>query len=294
MLGGFPDVRSAGLPLSQNNKGRFTMRKPLTFLIALGAVAFGVCSPASAQGQSILGFPPGVFQNRAAIDAPMAPPAGVVFTYQSTAIGGVSGAVASFGTITIGAAPSANRRVIVVFEIPSGNPGIVPTGTSGAVFTPNSGGPITADTLSIAGQDTVTNVVSVLVSAVLPVGTTTTLAVTFTGSPPSSPRFSVYTVDNSTLSNPTTHVVAFVQGMTTPPITGTINTLSGGGLLGMFVGFGTSSNAWSAGITTSDGVFGDDNWGSLSKTATNTPLTVSNTWTVSGSGNPDLALWAYR
>jgi hypothetical protein len=38
--------------------------------LALGALAFGVCSPAAAQGQSILGFPPGVFQNRAAIDAP--------------------------------------------------------------------------------------------------------------------------------------------------------------------------------------------------------------------------------
>jgi hypothetical protein len=28
--------------------------------------------------------------------------------------------------------------------------------------------------------------------------------------------------------------------------------------------------------------------------AATTPLTVSNAWTVSGSGNPDLALWAYR
>jgi hypothetical protein len=60
----------------------------------------------------------------------------------------------------------------------------------------------------------------------------------------------------------------------------------------MFVGFGTSTNAWTAGITTSDGVFGSDNWGSLSNTAANTALSVTNTWT--GSGNPDLALWAYR
>jgi hypothetical protein len=43
--------------------------------LALGAVVFGVCSNAAAQLSPILGFPPGVFQNRVAIDAPMAPPA---------------------------------------------------------------------------------------------------------------------------------------------------------------------------------------------------------------------------
>jgi hypothetical protein len=266
------------------------MRKLLTFLIALGAVAFGVCSPAAAQ--AIIGG--GIWGD---VKPRAAPPAGVVFTYQGTTIGSVSGSDATFGTITInanGGVTGANRRVLVVFEIPSGNAGVVPTGTSGTIFAPNSGAPITADTVSVAGQDTVTNVVQALVSAVLPVGTTTTLSVPFSGTIASSPRFSVYTVDNSTLSNPLTPVVTFVQGTTTPPITGTINTLSGGGLLGMFAGFGTSSNAWSAGITTSDGVFGADNWGSLSNTSANTPLSVSNTWTVSGSGNPDLALWAYR
>src|SRR5664280_2630717 len=41
------------------------MRKFLTFLIALASIIFAVCSPASAQ-QSILGFPPGMFQNKAA------------------------------------------------------------------------------------------------------------------------------------------------------------------------------------------------------------------------------------
>jgi hypothetical protein len=50
-----------------------TMRKLLTFLIALGAVAFGVCSPAAAQGQPILGFPPGMFDNVAARAAGAAP-----------------------------------------------------------------------------------------------------------------------------------------------------------------------------------------------------------------------------
>jgi hypothetical protein len=255
--------------------------------LALGAVAFGVCSPTSAQ---IIGG--GVWGDV----KPRAAPAGVVLTHQTTTVGSVSGAVASFGTITInpnGGVTGANRRVIVVVEIDSGSPTNLPIPAS-VVFTPNSGAPITADTVSVAGQDTVTSEVSVLFSAVLPVGTTTTLTATFGASLFNSPRFSVYTVDNSTLSNPTTPVVTFVQGTTTPPITGTINTLSGGALLGMFVGFGTSTNAWSAGITTSDGAFGSNNWGSLSNTAANTPLTVSNTWTVSGSANPDLALWAYR
>jgi hypothetical protein len=260
--------------------------RALCTTLALGTVVFGVCSPATAGCMALLGA--------GSANCGAAPPVGVVLTYQSTAIGSVSGSVASFGTIAIGAAPSANRRVMVVFEIPSGSAGVVPTGTGGTIFAPNSGAPITADTVSVAGQDTVTNEVQALVSAVLPVGTTTTLSVPFSGTLASSPRFSVYTVDNSTLSNPITPVVRYVSGTTTSPITGTINTLSGGGLLGIFAGFGTSTNAWSAGITTSDGAFGSDNWGSLSNTAANTPLTVSNTWTVSGSGNPDLALWAYR
>jgi hypothetical protein len=221
-------------------------------------------------------------------------PAPVMLTYQGTTIGSSSGVDALFGTITInanGGVTGANRRVIVVFSL-VGSPTDLPIS---ATFTPNSGSPITADTVSVAGQDTVSGEVLALISAVLPVGTTTTLSVAFGGLPlTDSPRFSVYTVDNSTLSSPITPVVQFKQGTTTPPITQTINTLSGGGLLGMFVGFGTSSNAWSAGITTSDGTFGSNNFGSLSNTAANTPLSVSNTWTVSGSGNPDLALWAYR
>src|SRR6202021_1496318 len=50
--------------------------RALCTTLALGAVVFGVCSNAFAQLSPILGFPPGVFQNRAAIDAPLAPPAG--------------------------------------------------------------------------------------------------------------------------------------------------------------------------------------------------------------------------
>jgi hypothetical protein len=123
------------------------MRKLLTFLIALGAVALVTLvapTKATAGCMALLGV--GSVNCGAA-----PPPVGVVLTYQSTAIGSASGSNALFGTITIGAAPSANRRVIVVFEIPSGNPGVLPVS---ATFTPNSGSPITADTVSFAGQDT--------------------------------------------------------------------------------------------------------------------------------------------
>ena len=45
------------------------MRKLLTFLIALASIALGVCSLASAQSP-LQAFPPGMFDNRAARDAP--------------------------------------------------------------------------------------------------------------------------------------------------------------------------------------------------------------------------------
>ena len=47
--------------------------RALCTTLALGAVVFGVCSNAFAQLSPILGFPPGVFQNRAAIDGGSAP-----------------------------------------------------------------------------------------------------------------------------------------------------------------------------------------------------------------------------
>jgi hypothetical protein len=48
--------------------------RALCTTLAMGAVAFGVCSPAAAQGQSILGFPPGMFDNIAARAGGGAPP----------------------------------------------------------------------------------------------------------------------------------------------------------------------------------------------------------------------------
>lgn len=212
----------------------------------------------------------------------------VALTYQMTSIGSNTGSTFTFGTITIGASPSANRRVIVVFLEPSFS------GLSmlSAIFTPNAGGTVTADTVSTAGLDSVSGVLSGLVSAVLPVGTTTTLTVTCSGVISGQPRFSVYTVDNSTLSSPTTPTSSFIQG-TTSPITGTINTQSGGGLIAEFSGFGVTTEGWTAGVT-SDATFSTFDWGHLSNTAASTPLSVTNTWTVSGSGNPDIALWVYR
>jgi hypothetical protein len=255
----------------------FSMRKLLTFLIAS---IFSISVSASSFGGSL---------TLLGVGGPAVALSPVTLTYQVTANGGQAGSTLTFGTITIGASPSSNRRVVVIF----GEPNFAGNSILSATFTPNAGSPVAADTISVAGSDSTTGMLTGLVSAVLPVGTTTTLTVTCSASTSGgTPRFSVYTVDNSTLSSPTAPTSSFVQG-TTSPITGTINTLSGGGLLALFTGFGTTTEGWTAGVT-SDGVFGTFDFGHLSNTTPSTPLSVTNTWTVSGSGNPDIALWVYR
>jgi hypothetical protein len=56
-------------PASQINGFTATLsRKLLTFLIVLASIAFGVCSPSFAQSSPLPGFPPGLFDNKAARD----------------------------------------------------------------------------------------------------------------------------------------------------------------------------------------------------------------------------------
>lgn len=213
----------------------------------------------------------------------------VTMTWQLTANGvSPTGNTESTNNDTIGAAPSANRRV--VYAISSGD---LATGLgytiSSAVFTPNSGSPISADVSTIIGRDSITGLY--LASAVLPVGTTTTLTITFSGTTFGSPRYSLYTVDNSTLSSPTTPTTNFNTNNPATSVTTTVTTLSGGGL----IGFGQAYNggsSFTAGITTTDGAFGNFISGHLSNTSAASPFSVTLSGTSSNQNS--LALAAFR
>jgi hypothetical protein len=220
--------------------------------------------------------------------APLSP---VTLTFQSASIGASSGNTGTFGTITIGASPSANRRVIVVWGSGDYNTGRDPI--ISAVFTPDSGSPINADTVIRAGVDPTTSAGLGLISAVLPVGATTTLTVTYSNSAFNAPRFAVYTVDNSTLSNPTSPTPYF-GAFTTSPSTVTANLLAGGALIAHYFGFSVATENWTAGVISDGAISGPNDFGHLSNTSASTGYAVTNTWTVSGSGNPDIALWVYR
>jgi hypothetical protein len=220
--------------------------------------------------------------------APLSP---VTLTFQSAGVGGGGGNQNTFGTITIGAAPSSNRRVIVVWGSGDYNTSTDPIVS--AVFTPDSGSPVNADTIIRAGIDSTTQSGLGLISAVLPIGTTTTLTVTFSSSTFNSPRFAVYTVDNSTLSSPTSPTPYF-GAFTTSPSTVTANVLAGGALIAHYYGFSVATENWTAGVTSDGAISGPNDFGHLSNTSASTGYAVTNTWTVSGSGNPDIALWVYR
>jgi hypothetical protein len=167
------------------------------------------------------------------------PPSSVTLTHQMNGVGGTSGSTLTFGTITIGAAPGANRRVTILYASDSD---VIIGPFVSAVFTPNSGSPISADTIKVAGTDGANFTSLYLVSAVLPLGTTTTLTITETGPPATRPRFAVYTVDNSTLSSPTNPTSSY-GAFTTSPSTVTANLQAGGGLIAHFWRFGVSTEA---------------------------------------------------
>lgn len=208
-------------------------------------------------------------------------------TFQGSGLGSVA-TTANFGPLTIGASPSANRRVVVIFADEDLRSGTGYTLVS-AVFTPNSGSPVTADTLVLIGADTLDG--AVIASAVLPVGTTSTLAVTFNNAAFFGPRFAFYTVDNSTLISPTVPVTAYNSAAAATSVTTTVNTLAGGALLGQ-ASSGNSGSTFSGALTGSDGSFGDYLWASASNVSAASPASVTNTWTGTNLGS--LALAAYR
>lgn len=217
--------------------------------------------------------------------APLSP---VTLTFQMPGGSSTSSNIDTF-SITFGSALAANQRVAVVYSTSSNT---VSGPFVSAVFTPNIGSPINSDPIIIAGTDSTTNFALCLASAVMPTGATSvTLTITYTGTVFSGSQFAVYTLDNTLLSS-TTPTHTFVQ-TTASPSSASIATPAGSGLIADFFGFGTNTNGWTAGVT-SDGAFNVSNWGHTSNATASASYTVTNTWTTSGSGNPDLALWVYR
>lgn len=213
----------------------------------------------------------------------------VVLTYQTTSLGSGTGNTETLGSFTIGASATAARRVALAIWSQNLISGVT---ISGVVFTPNVGSPVNADITSVAGINSITaNVGYYLVSAVLPTGTTATVVTTFNSGSGQPPRFSVYTLDNSTLVGltPTTNY----QNSAASPFTEGVTSTSGGAVIALFNGLGTTTETWTAGVT-SDGVFGNSDWGHANNVSGGT-FNVTNTWTVTGGGNnADIAMWGLR
>lgn len=215
----------------------------------------------------------------------------VSITFQGSGNGSSSGTQATFGTLTLGAAASSNRRVCVIFATVDLATGVGDTLVS-ALFTPNAGGTVNADTLIAIGNDAAVG--HALVCAVLPLGTTSTLAVTLSGTAFNSPRFAFYTLDNSTLSSPTSHTTAYssTTSSAVTSLTTGVNTQTGGAVVAQFSG-GSGTGSYTAGVTGSDGSFGSFLWGHVASVAAASPFNVTDTW--AGSNNPaSLGLVAFR
>jgi hypothetical protein len=107
------------------------MRKLLTFLIALGAVAWvAAIAPAAAQGQPLLGFPPGTFDNIAAT-TPQPPSTPFSITYVSYNGNNAGGTSYTFASQAIGTADP--TRIVAVGITHGINTGTVSSVTIGGV-----------------------------------------------------------------------------------------------------------------------------------------------------------------
>lgn len=185
----------------------------------------------------------------------------------------------------IGAA-SATRRVVVIGRISNGNPYVLTGGTIGGV------------TIDTTFSDNATDASNAwfLASAIVPTGTTATVVLTFTGGGIFGPICSIFTVDNSQLSGPTSPVTAIGIASATTTLTKTIAVLAGGSILASCNGSGTSTVPQ---ITSSTATFTNDGTisnfyssGHANGASANVASSVTETWT--GSAAAGLLLVAYR
>lgn len=253
--------------------------------LVIRAVALWLCMGVGAFAQVGMGTVP-TFVTPGAASLPP-----VTLTFQANGRSTPSGTTETY-SITFLSALAANQRVVVFGNSSAFDPaGFGPLVS--AVFTPNIGSPVTA-TVTNAGEDTSQHFTSFAASAVMPTGATSvTLILTFTNSGFGGTSYGVYTLNDAALSS-STPTFTFVQ-TTTSPLSGSIATPAGSALIASFFNFGTSSSGWTAGVTSdTGGVAFSNDFGHVSNATASASYTVTNTWTVSGSGNPDLTLWVYR
>jgi hypothetical protein len=269
--------------------------RALCTTLALGAVAFGVCSPAAADSCSMaFGRQGGTGCNSVIASAPPAGPP--VFTFRDIQISSASGNIATSNAMAIGA-PSSTRRVYTV--ITNGDAGSTATSAS------FNSGAIAADVFQVIGTvgppTTGGDSFNVyLVSAVIPTGTTATVSLTYPSTLFAAPICAAYTVDTTTLSgiNPVTTAQSYVaSGTVLPAASNTFGVpvaTAGSAILAGFIGFGITNGSQS--ITSSDASFTTGSLFSSTLTAVANSAPVSSSsrvnigWTTSGQGFLALAV----
>jgi hypothetical protein len=247
------------------------MRKVLTFLIALAAIALGVCSPVSAQGFNGGGFNIGLGPFATA----SAPP---TLSFVGTTAGSHSGAVETFTSVNIGTASGfTTRRIICVIWnnvtyalLAGGTPPTIGgiTATVHAQVNQSSGGPG-----------------AYIFSADVPTGTTATVVVTFASSIFADLHISIYTVDDALLVSTTPQTGTGSTGSSVLTLSTSSFTESTGGFT--VAGGATGATVSALGITgyTTDFGGGSSNQidGNLSSIGSTGSVTATLAWTTTSA-----------
>jgi len=263
------------------------MCKLLTFLIALGAIAFGVCSPAGAQFN---GCGPGLCSP------------GSVYAYGygfQGGCGGYNSACARGGTpqtpiyqgfsFTSGSGGSYSATGVSI-----GNPSYIATrrvivfmgGLNDVSLTSGTINGVTA-TIHIAGVTAGSSSWMAAMSAVVTSGTSVTISLT-TSVGAGQPTLFVYTIDNSLLAS-TTPQVGTNNTSTGTSLSATYSQTTGGCLTGFAASQTPApSLAFSSPAYTTDQTFGSVN--DLVGNFTPVPTTGTGTTTVTWTGTADVAL----
>ena len=172
--------------------------------------------PALAFAQSAVldAFPPGVFQNRAAIDGGGVPPVGPALAYIGNVTPAYSSNVATATAAPIGTASSDRLVVVVFYDL------ITPAGTVTATVT-IGGVTATVDTIASLHNSTVG-----IASANVPTGNTANIVVDYNISSGANGAFDIYALTG--LSSMTAVGSGALAPTLPPPITTTLATTAGG------------------------------------------------------------------
>ena len=148
------------------------------------------------------------------------------------------------------------------------------------------------DTIIFLGSDNTSGTLfgMWLLSAVVPTGTSVTMSATCSVSPGGTPRYGVFSTDNSKLSNPTAPTHNYTTG-TSSPISVSVSVASGAGAIGMFWDFAVTDVGWTAGFSSSDGTFGGSDWSHANNL---TAGTFTATYSFTGTGHPDRGVAIFR